>query len=89
MYELFNDRSTYGKVKKSLLKKLQDKAYTLLKRWNKNGTSKRVHKDHELTQTNTSLPRANGLPKVHKQNYACRPVISTVGSPLYDIAKRL
>ena len=89
MNALFSDRSTYSTIKKSPLKKLQEKAYDLFKRWNKNRYLKHVHKDHELTQTNTSLLRAYDLPKVHKQNYACRPVIPTVGSPMYDISKRL
>ena len=43
----------------------------------------------ENKRTNTPLPRAYGLPKLHKQKCPFRPVIPTLGSPLYEISKRL
>ena len=49
----------------------------------------RKYKDHELTQTDTSLPRAYGLAKIHKQNCPFRPVISAEGSPTYFLAQFL
>ena len=41
MKKLFRDRSTYSRVKKSPLKKLQNEAHTLLKRCNENDFLKR------------------------------------------------
>ena len=89
MNNLFSDKSTYNEIRKSPLKKMQTEVYNLLKAWNANNFLKRKYKDIELTQTDTSLPKAYGLVKIHKQNRPCRPVISTVGSPLYNLAQIL
>ena len=64
-HTLFSDVATYKKIKKSPLKDLQDKVYKLLKRWNVNKYLNRRYEDHELTQTDTSLPRSYGLAKIH------------------------
>lgn len=39
--------------------------------------------------TNGNLPRCYGLPKVHKAGYPLRIIISTLGSPMYNIASFL
>ena len=36
-----------------------------------------------------TLPYAYGLPKIHKPNCPLRPIISYVGSPAYNLSKRL
>ena len=89
MDTLFSDVTTYKKIKKSPLKYRQHKINKLLKRWNVNEYLNRKYKDHELTQTDTSLPRAYGLAKIHKQNCPFRPVISAEGSPTYFLAQFL
>ena len=66
---------------------MQSKVYQLLKRWNNSSYLNRKYKDHDLTQTDTSLPKAYGLAKIHKPDCPFRPVISTVGSPLYKLAQ--
>jgi len=42
-----------------------------------------------LRCTNGNLPRCYGLPKVHKQGFPLRIVVSSVGSFLYDVGKYL
>ena len=34
-------------------------------------------------------PRIYGLAKIHKQNTPLRPIVSTIGSPTYQLAKYL
>ena len=43
----------------------------------------------QLRCTNGNLPRGYGLPKIHKAGYPLRIIISTVGSPVYNIATYL
>ncbi|XP_071628256.1 uncharacterized protein [Temnothorax longispinosus] len=42
-----------------------------------------------LNCTNGNLPRSYGLPKIHKIGSPLRIIVSTLGSPLYNIASRL
>ena len=37
----------------------------------------------------TSAPQLYGLPKIHKNNVPLRPIVSTIGSPCYLLAKEL
>ena len=85
MMTLLSDVSTCKEIKKSPLKDMQTKVYSLLKDWNTNNFWKEKYKDIELTQTHTFFPKAYGLAKIHKQNCPFRPVISTVASPLYTL----
>jgi len=40
-----------------------------------------------LKCTNGNLPRCYELPKIHKPGHPLRMVVSSIGSPLYDVAK--
>ncbi|XP_071647563.1 uncharacterized protein [Temnothorax longispinosus] len=42
-----------------------------------------------LNCTNGNLPRAYGLPKVHKAGFPLRIIVSALGSPLYNVASLL
>jgi len=42
-----------------------------------------------LQCTNGNLPRCYGLPKIHKKGTLLRIVVSSIGSPLYDMARYL
>ena len=53
---VFFDENTSKKVKKTPLRRIQEKVYELLKRWNENLILRRKYKHHELTQTDTLLP---------------------------------
>ena len=89
MLQLLNDESTYKKVHKNPLKTLQSNSYKILQELNSNGfLHKNFHKNF-LTQTNTMLSKAYGLPKIHKIDVPLRPIISTINSPTHFLSKLL
>lgn len=42
-----------------------------------------------MCRVNTRLPYFYGLPKIHKEQVPLRPIVSTIGSPTYALAKHL
>ena len=83
--ELLSDAHTYESLKKDPIKKLTDDVRTHLVRWkNKNFIGDRKYK--ELLVTDGFLPRAYGLPKIHKTGIPFRLIVSSIGSPLYKLA---
>ena len=44
---------------------------------------------YRIKPTDSPIPRFYGSPKIHKQGIPIRPIVSYVGSPLYDISKYL
>lgn len=44
---------------------------------------------YSLNFSNPTLPKAYGIPKVHKTGYLLRIIISTIGSPLHSLASYL
>ena len=42
-----------------------------------------------LTLTHSSAPKLYGLPKIHKETIPLRPIVSTIGSPNYNLGKEL
>ena len=47
----------------------------------------RQYHNNDLTQTDTTLAKAYGLPKIHKADVPLRPIISLVNSPTHFLAK--
>ena len=43
----------------------------------------------QLKPSNSLPPRLYGLPKIHKQGVPLRPIVSSIGSPTYKLAKHL
>jgi len=43
----------------------------------------------KLNTTNAILPRAYGLPKIHKNGFPLRIIVSSIGSPLHNLATLL
>ena len=43
----------------------------------------------KLIPKDTSVPRIYGLPKIHKDGVPIRPIVNTIGSPTYYLAKFL
>ena len=42
------------------------------------------------SQTQTSRPpRLYGLPKIHKEGFPLRPIVSNIGAPTYQLSKYL
>jgi hypothetical protein len=46
-------------------------------------TKKRLNPKNEIT------PRIYGLPKIHKKDAPLRPIVNTIGSPTYELAKHV
>ena len=83
MIELLNDNNTYRKIKRNSLTQLQKNTQELLKYLNNNEFLDKKYNNIQLSQTNTTLAKAYGLPKIHKDNIPIRPIISAVNSPTY------
>ena len=43
----------------------------------------------KLIPKDTMVPRIYGLPKIHKEGAPIRPIVNTIGSPTYYLAKFL
>eukprot|EP00253_Pinus_taeda_P032352 PITA_32352 len=41
----------------------------------------------KLIPSYESIPRTYGLPKIHKEGVPLRPIVNTIGSPTYELAK--
>jgi len=88
MTKTLDDDSTYKKILKDPLKTITNKTNNMFKMWFDNKIiDDPMYKG--LRCTNGNLPRCYGLPKVHKQGFPLRIVVSSVGSPLYDVGRFL
>ncbi|XP_071653840.1 uncharacterized protein [Temnothorax longispinosus] len=85
---MLNDRDTYISITTDPTKKLISSSRELLTRWkNANYITGSTYKS--LYCSDGVLPRAYGLPKIHKPNCPFRLIISSINSPLYDLASFL
>jgi len=85
MIEMFSDSDTYIVVKRDPLRKLSDNVRNLLMGWlKKEYIDLRIYR--KLLITDGVLPRAYGLPKLHKVGYPLRVIVSSLKSPLYELA---
>jgi len=88
MTQMLEDTETYKPVKTNPLSKMNSKLNNLIKGWlDCKAIDEWRYKC--LKCTNGNLPRCYGLPKIHKRDVPLRIVMSSVGSPLYDVAKFL
>jgi len=88
MNATLDDDNTYKQIKKDPLRIITNKTNNMLKLWKDNKIIDE-YTYNGLKCTNGNLPRCYGLPKVHKNGSPLRVVISSLGSPLYDIARYL
>jgi hypothetical protein len=85
MLQLLQDQNTYSKVKKDPTSKMTKSVRELLTRWrNKSYITPAMYKRAYCSDGN--LPRAYGLPKVHKPGCPFRIIISSIDSPMYALA---
>ncbi len=79
---------SYMTLKKDPTKKFERETHQkLLDLMKKGELDKELYK--KLNPTNSCLSCMYGLPKIHKDNVLLRPIISTIGSATYDLAKYL
>ena len=88
MNNLLSDQNTYIIVKKDPLRKISSSLRELLTRWkNMDYISSATYR--YLSCSDGVLPRAYGLPKIHKPNHPLRVIVSSINSPLYTLASFL
>ncbi|XP_025270368.1 uncharacterized protein LOC112639708 [Camponotus floridanus] len=82
---LLSDTTTYRELNKDPLKRLTNKINELVKSWRRSGLiGELTYKN--LNCTNGNLPRCYGLPKIHKDGFPLRIIVSALGSPVYNIS---
>jgi len=88
MNDLLTDSNTYVIIKKNPVNKIISNLRELLARWRrKEFISTGVARS--LLLSDGVLPRAYGLPKIHKANCPLRIIISSINSPLHFFASYL
>ena len=88
MVSLLSDQKTNTVIKKDPLRKMTISLREILTRW-KNLEFIPVSTQRYLTCSDGILPRAYGLPKIHKPNHPLRIIVSSINSPLYKLASFL
>jgi len=86
--EILRDKETYELIKKDPIKKLTNDIGSLLAGWKSKGYISKTNYNSMLC-SDGNLPRAYGLPKVHKPGFLFRIIISSIDSPTYQLAQFL
>jgi len=86
--ELLKDVNTYTVIKKNLVTSIENNLNVILKKWlhNEYITKSQYFK---LRSINSNLPKAYGLPKVHKTNYPYKIIVSSTNTALYSLSSFL
>jgi len=85
---MLQDQETYTRIKKNPINKITILARNLLTNWKKSGfITEDTYK--KLYCSDGILPRAYGLPKIHKPDKSYRIIVSSIDSPLYSLANFL
>lgn len=87
-YALLNDQNTYSKLSKDPTVTVQNKLNKIIDNFQKR---KVISSDEGkfLKCNNGVPPKMYFLPKIHKNNVPLRPIVSFIGSPLYNLTKFL
>jgi len=88
MEDILRDVNIYTVVKRNPAKTIEDNLNNKLKKWlQKEFISKQQF--FKLRSSDANLPKAYGLPKVHKDNIPFRLIVSSVNTALYSLASFL
>ena len=85
---LLDDTNTYKPIKSDPTTKLKNKLINILKMM-KEERSIDDNTYKEVYPTGASAPKFYGLPKIHKEDVPLRPIVSSIGSVTYGVAKEL
>ena len=86
--DLLQDTSTYRTIKGDPTSKLKNRLISILKKIKaETGMQDNIYK--KMYPTGASPPKFYGLPKIHKKNIPLRPIVSSIGSVSYGVAKEL
>lgn len=88
MNNLLSDTNTYSIIKSDPMKKIYNKLNILLNRWKQKGFISEMTL-RSLLRSDGVLPRAYGLPKIHKTDCPLKIIVSSIDSPLYCFATYL
>jgi len=88
MNDILKDVNTYMMVKKNPIKSIERDLNNFLKIWLQKGY---INKQQflKLRSSDSLLPKAYGLPKIHKKNTPFRIIVSSVNTALYSLASFL
>lgn len=88
MEELLADKKNYKELDHDSIKEIQKDLHSLLSslKFSKK-IDEALYRRLNCADNNGTLPRAYGLPKIHKVGNPLRIIISTIGSPTYRLAK--
>ena len=79
---------SYTPLKKDPTRSMEQRLNELLKDLERKGELPNKTR-RRLNRNNSTPPQIYGLPKVHKDRVSLRPVVSTIGSFAYPLAKKL
>ena len=79
----------YTKLKRDPTKRIETDLQKTLKRISDNGELDPLVYKHQLRPSDCKPPYLYDLPKIHKDEVPLRPIVSTIGSPTYALAKHL
>ena len=86
--DLLQDTSTYRTIKGDPTSRLKNRLITILKKTKaESGMQDNTYK--KMYPTGASPPKFYGLPKIHKKNIPIRPIVSSIGSVSYGVAREL
>jgi hypothetical protein len=82
---MLNDKNTYTVIKRNPTTNLERNSNKIVKDWfQKSYIDKRKY--FSLRSSDCPLPKAYGLPKIHKENTPLRIIVSSIGTALYPLA---
>ncbi|XP_078347130.1 uncharacterized protein LOC144632375 [Oculina patagonica] len=85
---LLDDTNTYEKLTSDPTGSIKNKLIQTLRNWRK---EEKIpgYLYNQLYPTAENVPKFYGLPKIHKKDAPLRPIVSSIGSVMYDTAKFL
>ena len=86
--EILEDTNTYRVIQTDPTSRLKNRLISILRRI-KTATGLQENIYRKMYPTGASPPRFYGLPKIHKKNIPLRPIVSSIGSVAYGLAKVL
>jgi len=85
MEDMLSDSSTYEVINYDPTKKIINSLNSIISGWRKKDYID-MYTYRRIYCGDGNLPRAYGLPKIHKPNFPLRIIVSTINSPLFSFA---
>ncbi|XP_070398607.1 uncharacterized protein [Nothobranchius furzeri] len=86
MKQMLEDKNTYAILKKDPTENIKKNMKKLLKPLHEKGKITEKMYKHWIHTANIT-PRIYGTPKIHKQNTPLRPIVDSISTPTYNMAK--